>query len=252
MALPSPLSLLPPPPPLIPPSRSRLSNLAPFNASFLANNYDSLNYISVLQPVPRGYKGVRITYGSVIKLMHGEDDIIACIQHDVPYGSGKWGSNLFTGFPNIVRASTKGQMLNKVTQIKSGTIIRLQHMKTRKWLHSHLHASPISGNLEISCFGERMNLILEDYWREWKDMEARSKDSASACRHPGLLAKVMTRNTNELLGSSMEVCGFREKRADNVWLAARRRQNLPNTAKQVTHTPRTVQVSKQEPGFRNR
>ena len=36
--------------------------------------------------------------------------------------------------------------------IKSGTIIRLQHMKTRKWLHSHLHASPISGNLEVSLF----------------------------------------------------------------------------------------------------
>jgi len=35
--------------------------------------------------------------------------------------------------------------------IKSGTIIRLQHMRTRKWLHSHLHASPISGNLEV-CF----------------------------------------------------------------------------------------------------
>lgn len=34
--------------------------------------------------------------------------------------------------------------------IQSGTIIRLQHMRTRKWLHSHLHASPISGNLEVS------------------------------------------------------------------------------------------------------
>ncbi|MFS7940450.1 putative Mir domain superfamily protein [Helianthus anomalus] len=29
--------------------------------------------------------------------------------------------------------------------IKSGSVIRLQHMRTRKWLHSHLHASPISG-----------------------------------------------------------------------------------------------------------
>lgn len=36
--------------------------------------------------------------------------------------------------------------------IPSGTIIRLQHMRTRKWLHSHLHASPISGNLEVSIF----------------------------------------------------------------------------------------------------
>lgn len=35
--------------------------------------------------------------------------------------------------------------------IKSGTVIRLQHMRTRKWLHSHLHASPITGNQEV-CF----------------------------------------------------------------------------------------------------
>lgn len=35
--------------------------------------------------------------------------------------------------------------------IKSGTIIRLQHMRTRKWLHSHLHASPLSSNQEV-CF----------------------------------------------------------------------------------------------------
>jgi len=34
--------------------------------------------------------------------------------------------------------------------IKSGTIIRLQHMRTRKWLHSHLHSSPITGNMEVT------------------------------------------------------------------------------------------------------
>lgn len=34
--------------------------------------------------------------------------------------------------------------------IPNGAIIRLQHMRTRKWLHSHLHPSPITGNLEVS------------------------------------------------------------------------------------------------------
>lgn len=34
--------------------------------------------------------------------------------------------------------------------IETGGIIRLQHMRTRRWLHSHLHASPLSGNLEVS------------------------------------------------------------------------------------------------------
>jgi dolichyl-phosphate-mannose--protein O-mannosyl transferase len=34
--------------------------------------------------------------------------------------------------------------------IETGRIIKLQHMRTRRWLHSHLHASPLSGNLEVS------------------------------------------------------------------------------------------------------
>lgn len=34
--------------------------------------------------------------------------------------------------------------------IPNGSIIRLQHVRTRKWLHSHLHQSPISGNLEVN------------------------------------------------------------------------------------------------------
>jgi dolichyl-phosphate-mannose--protein O-mannosyl transferase len=34
--------------------------------------------------------------------------------------------------------------------IETGGIIKLQHMRTRRWLHSHLHASPLSGNLEVS------------------------------------------------------------------------------------------------------
>lgn len=33
--------------------------------------------------------------------------------------------------------------------IVSNTIIRLQHMTTRKWLHSHTFESPLSGNQEV-------------------------------------------------------------------------------------------------------
>ncbi|KAL8456990.1 hypothetical protein ACS0TY_035004 [Phlomoides rotata] len=76
--------------------------------------------------------------------------------HDVPYGSGS-GQQSVTGFPNVddsnsywvVRAIPDSNLKQGDT-IKSGTLIRLQHMRTRKWLHSHLHASPISGNLEVS------------------------------------------------------------------------------------------------------
>lgn len=37
-----------------------------------------------------------------------------------------------------------------------------QHLETRKWLHSHRHTSPLSGNQEISAYvGENTG----DHWR---------------------------------------------------------------------------------------
>ncbi|MFS7963943.1 putative Mir domain superfamily protein [Helianthus anomalus] len=56
---------------------------------------------------------------------------------------------LIPSYNQIVRPETKTSY-KPGDNIKTGTIIRLQHMKTRRWLHSHLHASPISGNLEVS------------------------------------------------------------------------------------------------------
>nr|XP_027061251.1 stromal cell-derived factor 2-like protein [Coffea arabica] len=84
-----------------------------------------------------------ITYGSVIKLMH-ERTKFRLHSHDVPYGSGS-GQQSVTGFPNvddsnsywIVRPVSDTNAQQGDT-IKGGTIIRLQHMRTRKWLHSHL------------------------------------------------------------------------------------------------------------------
>lgn len=40
------------------------------------------------------------------------------------------------------------------TPIKCGEMIRLQHATTKKWLHSHLHVSPLSKRQEISGYGE--------------------------------------------------------------------------------------------------
>lgn len=52
----------------------------------------------------------------------------------------------------IVRPSPDDTSAKQGDTIANGAIIRLQHMRTRKWLHSHLHASPLSGNLEVSTF----------------------------------------------------------------------------------------------------
>lgn len=173
-------------------------------------------------------EGVEITYGSVLKLMH-EKTRYRLHSHDVPYGSGS-GQQSVTGFPNvddansywIVRPSPETSA-KQGDSIKSGAIIRLQHMKTRRWLHSHLHASPISGNLEVSCFGDDGNSDTGDYWR--LEIEGSGKtwrqDQRIRLRHVDTSGYLHSHDKkySRIAGGQQEVCGVREKRADNVWLA---------------------------------
>uniref|UniRef100_A0ACD6AK78 Uncharacterized protein n=1 Tax=Avena sativa TaxID=4498 RepID=A0ACD6AK78_AVESA len=98
---------------------------------------------------------VVIFYGSAIKLIH-ERTKFRLHSHDVLYGSGS-GQQSVTSFLNVDDANSYWIVIPQPdTSAKQGhpithrTILRLQHMRTRKWLHSHLHASPITGNLEDS------------------------------------------------------------------------------------------------------
>nr|GLL42183.1 stromal cell-derived factor 2-like protein [Ipomoea trifida] len=125
--------------------------------------------------------------------------VIATIRlhsHDVTYGSGS-GQRSVTSFPGVDDANSYwivrpvlDSPAKQGDAIKIGSIIRLQHMRTRRWLHSHLHASPISGNLEVSrgfLFPYQVatnysNLyctpIVEELW------PLRRAKSASECVHP--------------------------------------------------------------------
>lgn len=49
--------------------------------------------------------------------------------------------------------------------IKCGDVIRLQHEQTGRNLHSHHFSSPLSGNQEISAYGENGVGDSGDYWR---------------------------------------------------------------------------------------
>ncbi|GAA0166270.1 hypothetical protein LIER_21459 [Lithospermum erythrorhizon] len=79
--------------------------------------------------------------------------------------------------------------------IQSGTVIKLQHMRTRRWLHSHLHKSPISGN------------------NMWQNLETRPKDQASPLHSHN-------KKYSRIAGGQQKVCGMKAKRIDNIWLAA--------------------------------
>ncbi|KAJ6732243.1 MIR MOTIF GLYCOSYLTRANSFERASE 39-LIKE PROTEIN-RELATED [Salix purpurea] len=172
---------------------------------------------------------LEITYGSVIKLMH-ERTKYRLHSHDVPYGSGS-GQQSVTGFPSVDDANSYwivrpqlGVNAKQGDTIESGTIIRLQHMKTRKWLHSHLHASPISSNLEISCFGGENESDTGDYWRLMIEGSGKTwkQDQRIRLQHVDTQGYLHSHDKKyqRIAGGQQEVCGVREKRADNVWLAA--------------------------------
>ncbi|KAI7979400.1 Stromal cell-derived factor 2-like protein [Camellia lanceoleosa] len=133
---------------------------------FLGFDFNSASHSSASAAAS---EGVEITYGTVLKLMH-EKTKVQLHSHEVPYGSGSKQQSV-TGFPVVDYSNSycivRPQPETSAKQgdvIKSGTIIRLQHMRTQRWLHSHLYASPISGNLEVSCFGGNTESDTGDYW----------------------------------------------------------------------------------------
>jgi len=105
----------------------------------------------------------KITYGSAVKLVHKSSGF-RLHSHQIKWGSGS-GQQSVTGFegaddPNslwqvkegIVNAKERPVSVGAV--VKCGDLIRLQHTSTKRWLHSHLHQSPLTHRQEISGYGE--------------------------------------------------------------------------------------------------
>jgi len=64
----------------------------------------------------------------------------------------------------VVKEATNSPICEVGTPIKCGTQIRLEHVSTNKNLHSHLYKAPLSGNQEVSAFGEGGNGDTGDNW----------------------------------------------------------------------------------------
>ncbi|KAF2616736.1 hypothetical protein F2Q68_00041990 [Brassica cretica] len=146
------------------------------------------------------------------------------VDSDSGYTSALILIDRFIKFEAMIVKPVPGTTAKQGDAVMSGATIRLQHMKTRKWLHSHLHASPISGNLEVSCFGDDSNSDTGDHWKliiegsgkTWK------QDQRVRLQHIDTSGYLHSHDKKyqRIAGGQQEVCGIREKRADNVWLAA--------------------------------
>ncbi|OAD60620.1 Stromal cell-derived factor 2-like protein 1 [Eufriesea mexicana] len=121
-----------------------------------------------------------VTCGSVLKLMNVNYKV-RLHSHDIKYGSGS-GQQSVTGTTAkedgnsywLVKAGTKNQC-TRGAPIECGNIIRLEHIATKKNLHSHRVVSILSGKQEISAYGNHKgegddgdNWLLKcdsDFWR---------------------------------------------------------------------------------------
>lgn len=100
-----------------------------------------------------------MTWGSVVKLVH-QSTGYRLHSHEIAYGTGS-GQQSVTAYPFggdsnsywIVKGPSNDTLFSQGTLVDCGSFIRLEHLNTRKNLHSHLPKSPISGNLEVSAFG---------------------------------------------------------------------------------------------------
>lgn len=60
---------------------------------------------------------------------------------------------------------TTDKMCKRGSEIKCGETIRLQHLSTKKNLHSHHFTSPLSGNQEVSAYGDENGVgDTGDHW----------------------------------------------------------------------------------------
>ena len=69
-------------------------------------------------------------------------------------GRARTQGELLQGAAGVDSIASKRHVLQDAPCVQgapvgSGTLIRLQHAATRKWLHSHHFSSPLSGNQEV-------------------------------------------------------------------------------------------------------
>lgn len=110
-----------------------------------------------------------MTCGSVIKLLN-TDYRVRLHSHDVKYGTGS-GQQSVTATELqedinshwLVKATT-GKTCTRGEPIKCGSMLRLEHVDTKKNLHSHNFQSPLSGNQEVSCYGDKGEGDSGDNW----------------------------------------------------------------------------------------
>lgn len=169
-----------------------------------------------------------VTCGTILKLMN-TDLRLRLHSHDVKYGSGS-GQQSVTAVDAaddsnshwLVRPATS-ETCKRGAPIKCNTVVRLQHVATKKNLHSHYFSSPLSSNQEVSCYGDEDGegdsgdnwtvVCNNDYWRRDTPVKFRHVDTAAYLAGSGRTFGRPISGQGEIVGVSSQYGSYTDWQA---------------------------------------
>ncbi|XP_013105686.1 stromal cell-derived factor 2 [Stomoxys calcitrans] len=168
-----------------------------------------------------------VTCGSIVKLLN-TDYSMRLHSHDVKYGSGS-GQQSVTAIELkedvnshwTIKAATN-KYCERGEPVKCGDIIRLEHLSTHKNLHSHFFSSPLSGEQEVSAYGENGVGDSGDHWELICSNDSWMRDAQVRFRHvdTGAYLSISGRTFGRPISGQMEVVGMNNPQHGTRWTTA--------------------------------
>lgn len=130
-----------------------------------------------------------MTCGSVIKIQNVQHKV-RLHSHDVKYGSGS-GQQSVTGTTVkedvnshwSIKGATEKSFCKRGEPVECGEKVRLEHLATKRNLHSHHFSSPLSNSQEVSAFGEGGVGDTGDVWTVMCEGDFWSRDDSIMFKH---------------------------------------------------------------------
>ncbi|XP_030374505.1 stromal cell-derived factor 2 isoform X2 [Scaptodrosophila lebanonensis] len=186
-----------------------------------------------------------VTCGSILKLLNS-DYAYRLHSHDVKYGSGS-GQQSVTGVEQkedvnshwVVKAQTN-KLCERGEPIACGSTIRLEHLTTKKNLHSHHFSSPLSGEQEVSAYGEAGLGDTGDHWEVVCSNDSWMRDAHVRFRHvdTGAYLGMSGRSYGRPISGQMEIVGLHNPQHGTRWTPSEGLYIVPKE-KEPTHEAST-------------
>ncbi|XP_069617327.1 stromal cell-derived factor 2 [Ranitomeya imitator] len=183
-----------------------------------------LLFTPLLLPYGSGSELSVVTCGSVVKLLNTKHNV-RLHSHDVRYGSGS-GQQSVTGVTTADDGNSYWRIRGKTstvcergTLVKCGQSIRLTHVNTGRNLHSHHFTSPLSGNQEVSAFGDDGEGDILDDWTVLCNGEFWQRDEEVRLKHAStsVLLSITGEQYGRPINGQREVHGMTYASPHNYW-----------------------------------